>query len=430
MPVFSFRWRYVLLAALIHIILTFTIFLIGHFRVFPGTFDQNGIGLSFAIDSTTYQRVASDLVEEWQRNGFTAWLDAKAPLHSRLYSVCFATFGKLVGHNVLAAEPLNLFYYLSILFCVYFLGREVFNAQTGFIAATIVALWPSLLFSSTQLLRDPLAIACLLALMVVLVLVLSREFAWMRGGSLGITGALTATLFWLARGNMWNIVLVAIAITLVLLVLRMIREKSFLPGNAIVMLLVIVAALFVPPRLESTTLPGTRPPLTPLAIPTASQPAARAGAWATALKQISTRRAGFRFYNARASDIDPEVQFHSMGEIVRFIPRAFVIGFFAPFPRMWVQAGNFGLAVRVVSGLETLAMYFLYVAAAFCVWRERRNPKMWLLFLVATIGMLALGLVVVNAGALFRLRYACWILMIVLAADFRGFTERSDLRSR
>jgi hypothetical protein len=55
---------------------------------------------------------------------------------------------------------------------------------------------------------------------------------------------------------------------------------------------------------------------------------------------------------------------------------------------------------------------------------------MWLLFLVATMGMLALGLVVVNAGALFRLRYACWMLMIVLAADFRGFTERSGSRSR
>jgi 4-amino-4-deoxy-L-arabinose transferase-like glycosyltransferase len=425
MPCFSFRWRYVLIAAVLHIILAITIFLTGHFQVVPATFDQNGIGLTFAIDSTTYQRVAGDLAEELQSNGFNTWLNAKAPLHSRLYSLSFATFGRLVGHNVLAAEPLNLFYYLSILVCVYFLGREVFNAQTGFIAATIVALWPSFLFSSTQLMRDPLAIACLLALIIVLVLVLSREFAWSKGIVLGIAGALLATLFWLARGNMWNMVLVAIAITLVLLVSRMVREKIFMGGNGIVMLLIIVAALFVPPRLESTTLAGTRPPLTPLAIPTASQPATRQSAWAAALKQISTRRAGFRFYNSRASDIDPEVQFSSTGEIVRFIPRAFVIGFFAPFPRMWVQAGNFGLAVRVVSGLETLAMYFLYVAAAFCVWRERRNRKMWLLFLVATIGMLALGLVVVNAGALFRLRYACWILMIVIAADFRGFTERS-----
>lgn len=430
MPFFSSRWRYVLVAAVIHIILAITIFLLAHFRVAPNTFDQNGVGLTFAIDSTTYQRVASDLVDEWRNNGFYAWLNAKAPLHSRLYSVCFATFGRVVGHNVLAAEPLNLFYYLSILICVYFLGREVFSPRTGFIAATIVALWPSFLFNTTQLMRDPLSIACLLALMVVLVLVLGRLFRWPAGILIGIAGALLATLFWLARGNMWNIVLVAIAITLVLLIVRMLRENRFMIGNAIVMLFVIVVSLFVPPRLESTTLPGTRPPLTPLAIPTASQPAARAGAWTAAIKQISTRRAGFRFYTSRASDIDPEVQFSNTGEIVRFIPRAFVIGFFAPFPRMWVQVGSFGLAVRVLSGLETLAMYFLYVAAGLCVWRERRNRKMWLLVLVATIGMLALGLVVVNAGALFRLRYACWILMIVIAANYLTVSFTNSIKSR
>src|SRR5215813_12810405 len=125
MPFFSPRWRCLLLAAAIHIILAITIFLIGHFHVFPGIFDQNGIGLTFAIDSTTYQRVAGDLAGELQRNGFTAWLNAKAPLHSRLYSLAFVTLGRLLGHNILAAEPLNLFYYLAILISIYFLSREV-----------------------------------------------------------------------------------------------------------------------------------------------------------------------------------------------------------------------------------------------------------------------------------------------------------------
>src|SRR6185295_1210985 len=195
--------RYLLVAAALHVALAITILLIGHFQLSPNTFDQNGVGLTFAMDSTTYQRVASDLVDEWRNNGFTAWLNAKAPLHSRLYSVSFAIFGRLVGHNVLAAEPLNLFYYLSILVCVYFLGREVFNAQTGFIAATIVALWPTFLFNTTQLMRDPLSIACLLALMLVMVLVLGRVFRWSSGILLGIMGAVLATLFWVARGNMW-----------------------------------------------------------------------------------------------------------------------------------------------------------------------------------------------------------------------------------
>ena len=193
--------RYLLLAAVIHVALATTIFLVGHFRLFPNTFDQNGIAITFAIDGTTYQRIAGDLAEEWRSHGFRAWLNAKAPLHSRLHSLSFIIFGKLLGHNILAAEPLNLLYYLAILICVYFLGREVFNAQTGFIAAVIVALWPSFLFHSTQFIRDPVSIACLLALMLVFVFVLSRELAWAKGIAIGIAGALLATLFWLARGN-------------------------------------------------------------------------------------------------------------------------------------------------------------------------------------------------------------------------------------
>src|SRR5215217_1246588 len=235
-----------MLAGAIHIALTIAIFLTGHFQLLPGTFDENGIGLTFSLDGTIYRTLTSGMATELQTNGFLAWLAVKSPLHSRLYSLSFALFGKLLGHNILAAEPLNLFYYLAILICIYFLGREVFDAQTGFIAAAIVALWPTFLGHSTQLMRDPLAISCLLALMLVLIMVLNREFAWRKGVGIGIAGALLATLFWVARGNMWNIVLVAIAITLAMFVVRMVREKRFIPGNALVMLLVITAALLVP----------------------------------------------------------------------------------------------------------------------------------------------------------------------------------------
>jgi hypothetical protein len=216
---------------------------------------------------------------------------------------------------------------------------------------------------------------------------------------------------------MWNAVLVALAVTLVMLAYRMIRERWFMAGNALVILMIIGAALLTPTRLESTTLPGVRPPATALAIPSASQPAPAEGIWTRVIKQVADRRAGSRLATARTSDIDSHVKFNGLGDMLRFLPRAFVIGFFAPFPNMWVQAGHFGLTGRLISGLETLAMYLVYVAATFCVWRERRSARMWLLFLVATIGMLALGLVVVNAGALFRIRYVFWMLLIVIAAD-------------
>lgn len=416
--------RYLLIAAAAHIALTTTIFFIGHFQLLPNTFDQNGNGLTFALDGTTYQRVASELADALQTSGFDAWLQAKAPFHSRLHSLAFATFGRLLGHNILAAEPLNLIYYLGILTCIYFLGREIFNERAALLAALIVAIWPSFLVHSTQLMRDSLSILCYLALMVILILLLSRQLALRQSIVFGIAGVLFVTLFWVIRGNMWMMVLVAIAITVAMLAYRIVRKDRFMAGNVVGLLLIAGAALVIPGRLESTTLYGVRPPTTPLAIPSGSQPPLRiTDRWIGVIKQISDRRAGFRTATSRESDIDSDVRFNGVGDILRYLPRAAVIGFFAPFPKMWVRPGTFGLAGRVLSGLETLAMYFLYIAVAFCLWRERRNLKMWLLFLVAAIGMVALGLVVVNAGALFRIRYAFWMMLIVIAAEgIRHFT--------
>ena len=417
------RPHYLLFAAAIHVALTITIFLIGHFQLLPNTLDRNGTGLTFALDATSYQKVASQLAQELQTNGFGAWLDAKAPFHSRLHSLAFATFGRILGHNILAAEPLNLLYYLGILSCIYFLGREVFNERAGLVAASIVGLWPTFLVYSTQFMRDSLAIFCFLAMMLVLILVLSRNLVLRESISLGLAGALFVTLFWVTRGNMWNMVLVAVVITLAMLVYRMIREKSLMTGNALVMLLIIGATLLVPTRLESTVLPGVKPPATALAIPSASQPAPPEGVWTRVVKQITDRRAGARHATALGSDINSDIRFNGLGDIIRYLPQAALVGFFAPFPNMWIQRGNTGLAGRFLSGAETLAMYFLYVAVGFCVWRERRNAKVWLLFLVPTIGMVALGLVVVNAGALFRLRYVFWMLLIVLATKGTKNTE-------
>src|ERR1043165_3384923 len=405
--------RYLILAGVVHITLTTAIFLAGHLQLLPNTFDQNGTGLTFAIDGASYQRVASNLADEMQTNGIAAWTNAKAPFHSRVYSLSFVTFGRVLGHNIFGAEPLNLFFYLFILTCIYFLGREIFGARAGFVAGMIVALWPSFLLHSTQLIRDPISIACFLALVLVLTLLLSREFAARVSIVAGVGGAIVVTLFWLVRANMWNVLLVAVALTFVLLVSRMIRRRQFVIGNTIALLVIIVTALLVPARLESTSLPGVRPAETPLAIPTAP---VQQGTWTRVLSQFKERRAGFRSYISQASNIDRDVQFRNPGDIVRYIPRALAIGFFAPFPKMWFQSGSYGRAGRVLSGAETLAMYFLYLVVGVSLWRGRRNLQMWFVFLIAATGMLALGLVVVNAGALYRIRYVFWMLMIVIAA--------------
>ena len=62
-------------------------------------------------------------------------------------------------------------------------------------------------------------------------------------------------------------------------------------------------------------------------------------------------------------------------------------------------------------------MYVVEGLALLGLWRGRRQLSVWFLFLVAAMGITALGLVVVNVGTLYRLRYVFLILLIIIAAE-------------
>jgi hypothetical protein len=136
------------------------------------------------------------------------------------------------------------------------------------------------------------------------------------------------------------------------------------------------------------------------------------------IKQISGHRSGNpRGYFTGGSNIDAEIRLDSAGDILKYLPRAAMIGFLAPFPNMWWHRnGVAGGAARLLSGVEMLVWYFLYVLVAFCLWYERRRLPVWLIATLAVVSLTALGLVVINAGALYRLRYAFLIMLTVLAA--------------
>jgi hypothetical protein len=359
------------------------------------------------------------LADALRQGDLRTWLEIQAPFHCRLYSFVFVFPGSIVGYNILAAEPLNLAYYLAILSLVYLLGRGLFGARTGFAAAAVVAVWPSFLLHSTQLIKDSLAIVGMLGLLLALTQLVGAQHTWRNSLVIALSGVASATLFWLTRANMWTLVFFELAITTVLLTVLIIRERTVPLVNLAVLAVVFAAVLFIPPRLESSTVPGSLPP-TPLIDITSEKNHARP-LWETLLRRITARRQGFKGYLGKSSNIDSDVRFESYGDLVRYLPRAAEIGLFAPFPRMWFDSGTVGRLPRIVAGCETLVMYLLYLPAIVCVWKERRNLRMWLVLLFALTSMIGLGFVVANAGALFRLRYVFWMMMILLA--MRGSLE-------
>lgn len=482
-----------MLAALLHLAVNGAIYLVGRWQILPGVFDRNGIGYSFAYDSFTYRAEASHLVSVLSRSGWAGWLAAPSELHVKLYSLCFAVFGPLFGHNILAAEPLNLFLYLSDLVLIWKIGETAFCRRTGLIAAGLVAVWPTFLIHSTQLLRDTLLLAAYMGLIWLGVRWLAQVLMWRQAVLMGIATGPLAALVWIVRLQFWEILLLAMACGAMLLLVRQIQEKRWLACNMAAMALSMCALVLVPrlvrppqavlylvgkgtwivantdrrdapplppppapplppvkpamPRIARAPLPNavagpsnaTRRPQVPAAQVQAPAPAAPGsmGFFDRLIARLAIYRmafaTGFTPVPSKvglSSNIDSGVRFRSAHDVFSYLPRAVQIGLFAPFPNMWFSSGGLtGRAGRLVSAAETLAMYVLEALALVALWRERKRPAVWLLVLAAVPSATILALVVVNIGALYRIRLAFWILIIVLGA--RGITllqQRSDTK--
>lgn len=121
--------------------------------------------------------------------------------------------------------------------------------------------------------------------------------------------------------------------------------------------------------------------------------------------------------NGAGSNVDADVELNSVGDFIRYLPRAVAIGFLAPLPPMWLASGaQVGAAGRTLGGAEMLLTYLIELAALVGLWTRRRRLSAWLLALSCAAGTTALGLVMPNVGTLYRLRYAFWMLLVVLAA--------------
>jgi hypothetical protein len=134
-------------------------------------------------------------------------------------------------------------------------------------------------------------------------------------------------------------------------------------------------------------------------------------------QRISKRRAAAISQGDKnaSSNMDGDVQFNSVSAVIAYLLRAGEIGLFAPFPNMWLAAGNrVGLAGRLISGPEMTLTYIFQVGTCLALWEFRCRLAAGFVFLVTIFGILGLGLVIVNMGTLYRLRFPFWILFVVL----------------
>jgi hypothetical protein len=311
------------------------------------------------------------------------------------------------------------------------------------IAAVTVGLWPSFLLHTTQLLKEPLFISGGLAFILIVTTTLTRVYTRRTAAILSLITVVFATLLLRIRFQLGLILLAAVGFGLLMLVVRQILERRLLFWNAVCPVLVLVAGALSPLYMAAAVVkhkqfaPGQIGPSKREAslgqfpsklndVTSGSQKTLTSTGsdvrlptvltWA--MREIFATRHNYNVDVLNAgSAVDQNVEFRTGQDVLSYLPRAFALGMWAPFPNTWVRIGkHVGRTGTTVAGAETAGMYLCQLLALVALISGRRRIAAVLLLLFTVFGVTMLGLVVTNVGTLYRLRYIFWILLIVLAS--------------
>jgi hypothetical protein len=420
-----------------HLIVTTAVCLVGRSALFPQLIDTQGLVIA---DSQAYQSQVVLAATVMKSSGVAAWFFALLPFHVKLYSLSFLLFGWVSGSSILTIEPLNAALFLAVLYLVFKLSEEVFGRGAGLYAAAVVGLWPSFLLYTTQPLRDPLFIVAALLFLLINTRWLTKTYSLAASLSVVAAGAVVECALWISRSDTWELMIGFGVTTTALLGVRLLRERKFIWGNITGAFLMLALSLMIPRvavqfygpaygwaksydvafvNYDAAQLDGGRSDTTSLSSAPRENEAYLPTRIAVLRERFITQYAG------AGSNIDTEVQFTGAADVISYLPRAMTIGLFAPFPPMWFAKGEqTGRPGRLIGGLETLALYIIELMALIGLYHRRRELSAWLLFAVSITGVTALGLVVTNVGALYRLRFVFVILLIILGCECIGQTLR------
>ncbi len=116
--------------------------------------------------------------------------------------------------------------------------------------------------------------------------------------------------------------------------------------------------------------------------------------------------------------VDSDVDIVSLDRALGYVPRALLIGLFAPFPWQWFDTQGSTGAMRMVAGVEVCLILFLFPAFLVGAWNllRRRQLDGILLLVVGLMLAIPLSLAVANIGTLFRLRLLFWLPWLAVVA--------------
>ncbi len=133
--------------------------------------------------------------------------------------------------------------------------------------------------------------------------------------------------------------------------------------------------------------------------------------------KIAVARAGFTSSGGTtaASNIDKGIDFCKNEDLIRYVPRALQIAFFAPFPSKWLstEKRNSSAVEIYISAVEMFYCYVAYLGLIYWLVSYKRWSLSLLIPMGFAVGLsLLLGLTVANVGTLYRMRFPFCMLFV------------------
>jgi hypothetical protein len=363
---------------------------------------HNGQGFwIFALDSSYYHEMALQMRGVLQNGDYGYWWAHPYEGLIKWISLSYA----LITSDPLVLAPIYSLAWVVSVICVYRIAGQLFFERRvlAFLSAVIFGLWPSYLFHSTQLLKDPIyTMGILLTIWGWLALLLNR-----RAISLSILVGVGVLLAYLVRPHILEPLFYLSLLAMLLILWR--NRSAWKHG---LFALVLVSGLFLYGQLAET-IPRPMPVPGGSAVRPSMPQVWHATDWVPDWLESRFAMIGqyrdlwIDAYPEAGSNIDNHVRFHNVSDVVKYLPRALQIGFLAPFPPQWFQdSKTAGRASRLMAGIEMVVLYLL-LPGFFYFFVSGTYPiqiRIWLLIYSTSLVLLT-TLVVTNMGALYRMRF-------------------------
>jgi hypothetical protein len=420
-----------------------------------------GEGLLAGGDWYGFHQIAVSLAEKIHAQGWSAW-----ELRPQGQAPCgvAAIFYVLFLPHPWVLIPLYAGLHATAAFVLFkIILRMTGNRALAFIAVLPFWLYPSAMLWYSQIHKDGYFIIGALLFLYGWMLLASNqtwERNWWPKARAMVWVFLGAGLVWVVRPygvQMMQGVAAAIAVVLTIVFLSRLARRHWQWERAllaITMTWVILAAITpltkggiyaeVPTTTAEAPTTSAEAPTTSIEVPTTlsvpNQPATtsqwqRSG-WPDFIENIAYTLALVReesrlSYPEAASNVDVQVSFHSIRQMLAYVPRAAQIAFLSPFPNQWFGQGSLpaNTVMRRVSAVEMLGVYLGLALLPLGLWRWRSKAETWLLFVFCAAMILIYALVIANVGWLYRVRYG-FIMTLVAVGIAAGLSLRQDHHRR